>query len=87
MAVSSRYGTRTCDIQIQGCLSNLNLQCCGSGSGALSNVSNVKLNYTFSREFQYIVQNIENFDTYDADKKGKTIYTGTVVNKSKFLFF
>ncbi len=30
---------------------------------------NVKIIYTLFREFPHIVQNIENYDTYDADKK------------------
>jgi hypothetical protein len=29
------------------------------------------LNYTFSRQFQYSVKNIENYDTCNADEKDK----------------
>jgi hypothetical protein len=48
---------------------------------------NVKLKYfIFSRKFQYTVQIIENFDTYDVVKKDKTRQTGTDVNESKNLF-
>jgi hypothetical protein len=36
---------------------------------------NVKLNNTFSRTFQYTVQNIENCDTYDAAEEDETMYT------------
>jgi hypothetical protein len=43
---------------------------------------NVKLNYIFSRKLQYTVQNIENYDAYDANEKDKT-KTGTALNKSK----
>jgi diaminopimelate epimerase len=30
------------------------------------------INNTFSRKFQYAVQNNENYDTFDADEKDKT---------------
>ncbi len=65
----------------------LNL-CCGSGSGQIGFIfsnpdpepdpfqSTVKLKYTFSRKFHYIVKNIENYDTnstYDANEKEKTM--------------
>ncbi len=30
---------------------------------------NVQLDYTFSRKFQFIDHNIENYDTYDAEAK------------------
>jgi|LakMenEpi03Aug12_release.lakeMendotaPanAssembly.Ray.scaffolds.fasta_scaffold529177_1 hypothetical protein len=59
MAVSSRYGSRTCDIQ--GCLSNLNMQCRGSGSnrisgsGALSNLTKYKAKlYFFPENFNIL---------------------------------
>ncbi len=35
---------------------------------------NVRLNYTFSRKFQYTVQNIENYDKYDADPQNWCIH-------------
>ncbi len=36
---------------------------------------NVKLNFAFSRKFQYIAKkNIENYDTYDDGEKNKTMY-------------
>ncbi len=34
---------------------------------------NVKLNYYFFWKFQFTVQNIENYDTYDNDDLDKTI--------------
>ncbi len=33
---------------------------------------NVKINYTFSRKFQYAVKNSENYDTFDTGEKEKT---------------
>jgi hypothetical protein len=44
--------------------------------------TNIKLNFTFSRNSQYAVQNIENYDTSDADEKDKTMLTGIAMNKS-----
>jgi hypothetical protein len=37
---------------------------------------NIKLNLTFSRNSQYAVQNIGNYDTSDADEKDKTMLKG-----------
>jgi hypothetical protein len=44
---------------------------------------NIKLNFTFSRKSQYVVQNIGNYDTSDADEKDKTMITGIAMNKSQ----
>ncbi len=59
-------------------------QCSDSGSGRIGIIlpdpdpylfqPNVKVNYTFPRKFQYNVQNIESYDTFDADEiKDKTM--------------
>ncbi len=82
-------------LDIQGCLSNTLICSADPDPDPVGSADpepypiepNVKLNFTFSREFQYTVQNTENFDTYDADKKDKTIYTGTAVNKNQLFFF
>ncbi len=42
---------------------------------------NIELNNTFSRTFQYTVQNIQNYDTYDAAEEYETMHTGAAVNK------
>jgi hypothetical protein len=44
---------------------------------------NIKLNLTFSRNSQYAVQNIGNYDTSDAGEKDKTMITGIAMNKSQ----
>jgi hypothetical protein len=44
---------------------------------------NVKVNYTFSKMFQYTVQNIENYDTYDAGDEDKTMEKGSYCTKEK----
>ncbi len=51
-------------IGIQGLLSGL-------GSGSVPILTNVKLNYIFSRKLQYTIQNIENYDTYEDDAEEK----------------
>ncbi len=60
-------------------------QCSDSGSGRIGIIlldpdpypfqPNVKVNYTgtFLRKFLYNVQNIESYDTYDADEKDKAM--------------
>ncbi len=76
----------------------LQCSCCGSWSESVSArigiilpnsdpdlyplQPNEKINFTFSRKFQYAVQNTENYGTYDTDEKEKTMLTGTAVNKS-----
>ncbi len=50
------------------------LQCCGFGSESGRNgiifpdllLPNIKKNNTFSRKFQYVVQNTENYGTYES---------------------
>jgi hypothetical protein len=39
------------------------------------------INNTLSRKFQYAVQNNENYDTFDADDNGKTLYSGNAWTK------
>ncbi len=48
-------------------------QFAGPGSVPYSFQPDVKINYTFSRKFQYAVQNTENYETYDTDEKDKTM--------------
>jgi|688.fasta_scaffold1397242_1 hypothetical protein len=38
-------------------------------------------------KFQYVVQNIENYDTLDADEKEKTTCKGTAEKKSQKISF
>ncbi len=61
------------------CIDN---QCSDTGSGRIGIIlpdpdlfqPNVKLNYNFPRKFKYNVQNMESYDTYDADEiKDKTM--------------
>ncbi len=55
----------------------------GSGSVSISTKCEAELYDTFSKKFHNTVENIENYDTYEADKKDKTMFTGTAVNESK----
>ena len=45
-----------------------------------------RTNYAFSRKFRHAAQNNEHFDTYDTDKKDKTMYTGVTANERKTAF-
>jgi hypothetical protein len=49
----------------------------------------VKLSYTFPHKTWYRPSkiNIKNYDTYNADEKYKTMWTGTGVNKAQFFIF
>jgi hypothetical protein len=69
-----------------------NSQCCGSGSrrigihsGSMPTKRKALLGNTFSRKFQYSVQNIENYDIYDVTltRKTKQCKRALLVNKSK----
>ncbi len=67
-------------------------QCCRSGSGWIGIIladptpfqPNVKRNYTHPRKYKYTRQNIENYDTFDADEKDKTRLQ---IKAKKFFFF
>jgi len=53
---------------------------CGSGSVSMSTKCKAQLSF-FLENFLYTVKNIEKYDTYDAEKKDKTMFTGTAVQK------